>query len=275
MRACAVGSSLGALGIGVLLAIGACHESSPPDVPGPTTAPANVSVPITSDAPKDASAADVAAEGSAAVAAEAAPSVSIHDSAFHVDESLCQRVIVAVATGTFTVGTDTLAAGDTIVLAHPVGTEVKGTGFAVAAQARIPNCFVRSRPVPEKTVVRSNAAPKLEWAGGKMNAHLDIGTKLSPELYLGRLEGVAAVAEHVHAGSWEILVSVEASGTFTLDGREQHLGPRQVVWVPPNTKHSWRPDPGSKLVAIQMYAPPGPEQRFVALAAAEKDAGSR
>jgi hypothetical protein len=32
-------------------------------------------------------------------------------------------------------------------------------------------------------------------------------------------------------------------------------------------KHSWTPDPKSELVAIQLYAPPGPEQRFRALAA--------
>jgi hypothetical protein len=43
--------------------------------------------------------------------------------------------------------------------------------------------------------------------------------------------------------------------------------------VPPDTKHAWKPDPGSKLVAIQMYDPPGPEQRFVALANAARDAG--
>jgi hypothetical protein len=43
---------------------------------------------------------------------------------------------------------------------------------------------------------------------------------------------------------------------------------------PKKVKHSYRFDPGSKLVAIQMYDPPGPEQRFVGLAAAEKDAGA-
>ena len=59
----------------------------------------------------------------------------------------------------------------------------------------------------------------------------------SPELYLGHLEGTAPVAEHSH--------------------------------------HAWRPKAGSKLVAVQMYSPPGPEQRFVALAAADEDASAR
>ena len=59
-----------------------------------------------------------------------------------------------------------------------------------------------------------------------------------------------------------------------LDGTEGKLGPKQVVTVPPGAKHAWKPDPGSRLVAVQLYSPPGPEQRFVGLAAADKDAGT-
>jgi mannose-6-phosphate isomerase-like protein (cupin superfamily) len=95
-----------------------------------------------------------------------------------------------------------------------------------------------------------------------------------PSFYLGRLEGTAPVAEHVHKGTWEILAAIHASGTFVLDGKEARLGPRQVVVVPPDAKHAWRPDPGSNLVAVQLYWPPGPEQRFVALGAADTDAGA-
>ena len=47
------------------------------------------------------------------------------------------------------------------------------------------------------------------------------------------------------------------------------------VLIPAGAKHAWKPEPGSKLVAVQMYSPPGPEQRFVGLAAADKDAGAR
>ena len=48
-----------------------------------------------------------------------------------------------------------------------------------------------------------------------------------------------------------------------------------MVPVPPGVKHSWKPDPGTKLVAVQFYSPPGPEQRFKALAAAAADAGKK
>jgi mannose-6-phosphate isomerase-like protein (cupin superfamily) len=107
-----------------------------------------------------------------------------------------------------------------------------------------------------------------------MAARLDVASKVSPELYLGRLEGTAPVSEHMHASSWEILAAVEANGVFSLEGTEGRLAARQVVVVPPGAKHAWKPEPGSKLVAVQMYSPPGPEQRFVALAAADKDAGA-
>ena len=110
-----------------------------------------------------------------------------------------------------------------------------------------------------------------------MRAYLNVGAKLSPNVYLGRLEGTAAVAEHEHTTSSETLIAIEGSGTFTVDGKDSRLGPRQIVHVPKGTKHAWKPDPGTKLVAIQLYEPPGPEQRFVGLAAASslaKDAGA-
>jgi len=128
---------------------------------------------------------------------------------------------------------------------------------------------VRLRPVgPIKHLVRATAARDLTWAGGTMHAHLDLESDVSPELYVGRLEGTAPVAEHVHESSWEILCAVEAAGMLTLDGKPSRVGSRSIVADPPNTRHSWKPDDGSKLVAIQLYTPPGPEQRFKKLAAA-------
>lgn len=277
MKSCAVGSSIGGLALAVVLAIGACRSTpSRVDVPPVTSAAPNAAVPLMSDGPKDAAVeAAVPVEPPAVVPSatnEAAPKASLHETPFRLEDGVCERAIVAVAKGSFSVAGETLAAGDVLVVADPEGSEVKGSGLAVEARVRIPTCVAKARPAPERTVIRANVAPKLEWAGGKMSARLDVSTKASPEIYLGRLEGTGAVAEHVHAGSWEVLAAIDAAGTFTLDGKDQRLGPRQVVFVPPNTKHAWKPDPGSKLVAIQMYSPPGPEQRFVALAAAEKDA---
>lgn len=160
----------------------------------------------------------------------------------------------------------TLVPGDVLVVDHALPEPLEGSGLAVSALSPRRPCAVRSRPAPEVSLIRGTTAPKLTWAGGAMSAHLDVSKTVSPSLYLGRLEGSAAVAEHSHPGSWEILAAVDAAGTFTLDGQPARLGPKQIVVVAPGTKHSWTPDPGSTLVAIQLYSPPGPEQRFRALA---------
>lgn len=70
----------------------------------------------------------------------------------------------------------------------------------------------------------------------------------------------------------EILATQAAAGTLTLGGKSRRLGPGEIVFVPPGVKHSWQPDEGAPLRAIQLYAPSGPEQRFKKLAAEEADA---
>jgi mannose-6-phosphate isomerase-like protein (cupin superfamily) len=86
---------------------------------------------------------------------------------------------------------------------------------------------------------------------------------------MGRIEGTAAVPEHDHGRSWEVLCAVEASGTLTIDGAPRRIAPKTCTKVLPGAKHSWKPDDGTKLVAVQFYTPPGPEQRFKAMAAAD------
>jgi quercetin dioxygenase-like cupin family protein len=181
--------------------------------------------------------------------------------------NMCETAYVDVVRGTAQALGESLAAGDVLMVQGPDPFAVTGDGLAVFAVVVVPRCTPKARPVgPITHVVRASAAPDLTWAGGAMHAHLDLDKEVSLELYLGRLEGTAPVAEHLHEASWEILCAAEASGTFTLDGKATRLGPRGIVFVPPNTKHSWAPDPGSKLVAVQLYDPPGPEQRFKKLA---------
>lgn len=177
----------------------------------------------------------------------------------------CEQLTIALVKGKASALGQQLAAGDVLVTRAAGPFTLKGEGVAVVAIVQPPHCEP-GQVTKMVTKVAASAAPELTWAGGKMHAHLDLGTDVSPNAYTGRLDGTAAVAEHVHPDAWEILCAVEAAGTFTLDGKEQRLGPKQVVVVPPNAKHAWKPDEGSRLVAIQLYAPPGPEQRFKKLA---------
>jgi mannose-6-phosphate isomerase-like protein (cupin superfamily) len=176
----------------------------------------------------------------------------------------CHQLFVAAVRGTVTASGQTLSAGD--VLATTAGpVDLRGDGAAVVATTAVTPCSVPQH------VVLASTAPELTFMGGTMHAHLDLDDRaVAPTAYVGRLAGTAAVAEHVHDTSWEILCAVEAAGTFTLAGQPQRLGPRTCVAVPPGTKHSWRPDAGSSLSAVQFYSPPGPEQRFKKLAAEAK-----
>src|SRR5262249_32940205 len=154
-----------------------------------------------------------------------------------------------------------LGAGDVLAARAAGPFSLKGDGLAVVATVQPPNCEP-GQVTKLVTKIPADAAPDLSWpAPGTpadvLPAHLDVAADVSPNASLGRLEGSGPVAEHVHPESWEILCAVEAAGTFVLDGKEQRLGPKQIVVVPPNTKHQWKPDAGSKFAAVQLYAPPG------------------
>jgi quercetin dioxygenase-like cupin family protein len=70
----------------------------------------------------------------------------------------------------------------------------------------------------------------------------------------------ATVAEHVHAAETEMLYVLEGSGTMTIAGTSISVTPTSVVQIPPNTKHSFVAS--ADVRAVQIYTPPGPEQRF-------------
>jgi hypothetical protein len=251
-----------------LLALTACHAEEPP----PVAAPAASAAPSATLPPP------VLPEASAAAGVDAAPSVlappvlakfvTVTQAGAKVPvASACDVVFVAVAKGAVTVAGQSLRVGDALMVSSPRDLEVKGTGL-VAVVTRVHDCQGPDAGAPALHVARAGDTKDLSWAGGAMHAHLDFEKDLSPDVYVGRLEGTAPVAEHDHGPSWEVLCAVEASGTFTVDGVPTHLVGPAIVAVPPGRKHSWQPDPGSKLVAVQVYAPPGPEQRFTTLAAA-------
>ena len=183
----------------------------------------------------------------------------------------CHEVLVAPVSGAVSVGAERIGVGDVLAIRgdpDTAGHKLVGQGLAIVVSAEDAGCVTRMR------LVRAEQAPELTFSAGKMHAHLDVDEPDIASFYLGRLAGTAGVPEHAHDGSWEVLCAIEASGTFTLNGAEARLGPRMCISVRPGTKHSWRPDPGSTLSAVQIYSPAGPEQRFKKLAADER-AGDR
>lgn len=72
------------------------------------------------------------------------------------------------------------------------------------------------------------------------------------------------VAEHVHAKESELLYVISGGGTMTIAGVAQAVTPTSVIQIPPNTKHAFTAERDT--VALQIYTPAGPEQRFKAKA---------
>jgi mannose-6-phosphate isomerase-like protein (cupin superfamily) len=153
-----------------------------------------------------------------------------------------------------------VSAGQVLVVQGPEPLVLGGRGLAVVADYHPDTACKTAIAGPHRVLGGSGAPLVLSGPGGTLVVNMDVQN--DPALYLGRLTATASVPEHAHDGSWEILCAIDAAGTFTVAGVDHRLGPRQVVTIPPGTKHAWRPDPGSTLVAVQMYTPPGPEERF-------------
>lgn len=52
---------------------------------------------------------------------------------------------------------------------------------------------------------------------------------------------------HVHKETTEFYVIVEGTGSISLDGRTHRLDAHAVVMIPPETVHTFAPEPGATL----------------------------
>jgi mannose-6-phosphate isomerase-like protein (cupin superfamily) len=125
------------------------------------------------------------------------------------------------------------------------------------------------------TVVKLDAMPDLAWGKGAYHARIAFSPRPgdAPALAVDSLlfSPDAGVAEHVHDKQWECLVAFEGDGELVqkpgAGAADLHdaLAPGAIVCVPPNRPHSYVHGK-ARLVALQVYAPPGPEERYVKLA---------
>jgi quercetin dioxygenase-like cupin family protein len=70
----------------------------------------------------------------------------------------------------------------------------------------------------------------------------------------------ARVAEHVHAKETEALCMLGGAGTLTVAGTDVAVTATSAIQIPPSTKHAFAASDDMR--ALQIYTPPGPEQRF-------------
>jgi mannose-6-phosphate isomerase-like protein (cupin superfamily) len=129
------------------------------------------------------------------------------------------------------------------------------------------------RPAPLQ-VVDLNASKDLAWGGGAMHARMGIeGDRQRASLGVLMASKDAPVPQHKHEGSWEILIALRAEGTArraasaeATDTAPIKMTDGMVVAIPKGALHAWEPAGSKPLIALQIYVPPGPEQRFKKLA---------
>jgi mannose-6-phosphate isomerase-like protein (cupin superfamily) len=125
------------------------------------------------------------------------------------------------------------------------------------------------RPAPV-TSVEFDKQPDLAWGGGAYHARLGFedGTASLGSLMASKS---AAVPQNVHDHEWEILAILSGDGTLvrTVGGKEDDtpIAPGTFASIAPGVPHAYRPSGKSPLVAVQLFLPPGPEQRFKKMAA--------
>ena len=125
------------------------------------------------------------------------------------------------------------------------------------------------RPAPV-TLVEIDQQPDLAWGGGAYHARLGFedGSASLGSLVASK---TAPIAQHVHEHEWEILAILSGDGTLvrTVGGREDDtpIAAGTFASIAPGVPHAYRPAGSAPLVAVQVYLPPGPEQRFKRLAA--------
>jgi quercetin dioxygenase-like cupin family protein len=116
--------------------------------------------------------------------------------------------------------------------------------------------------------------PALPILGGKGSARilLEQQDTNSPALALSVVEWAAGseAPRHQHAGSAEVLYVISGGGTLNVGSESYPFSTGDAIHIPPDQPHGGKFAPGDKTIAIQFYAPAGPEQRFRTTAPAGK-----
>jgi quercetin dioxygenase-like cupin family protein len=102
--------------------------------------------------------------------------------------------------------------------------------------------------------------------GGKTKIHLLFDPSSTGSdavtLSVGQFEPGAEIPRHSHAGSAEILYILSGAGEVTIGSDKLAFAADQAIHLPEDQPHAVRFKGPEKTLAVQIYAPAGPEQRF-------------
>lgn len=155
-----------------------------------------------------------------------------------------------------------------VVLYAPAGPEGRFKDPATAnpgtEPVRVDETASKDMRLPQVAVGKTRKVYPI--AGGKGSVRILFDRELAGDAgaYVGVLTAQAdvTVPEHVHAGEAELLYVTAGSGLMTVSDQTIAIGPKMAVYIPPNTKHSFKVTSKEAVVAVQFYTPSGPEQRF-------------
>jgi quercetin dioxygenase-like cupin family protein len=145
----------------------------------------------------------------------------------------------------------------------------RGVPVAVTAleDAKLVKVLVHGEPLPKRDVEVLNltTADELTWADGRAHARLafEDGRASFGLLYSAPNLGVP---RHSHAASVEVVGLLRGEGTMGVGDDDRGVAAGEVFHIPAGTPHDYRPSGKAGMFAVQLYLPPGPEQRFKSLA---------
>jgi quercetin dioxygenase-like cupin family protein len=129
--------------------------------------------------------------------------------------------------------------------------------------------------------VVANAAKvdPIPLAGGKARVRKLLGPENTGRevAYLGLLEADpgAEIPRHMHPTSAELMYVVSGGGMLTVGAEPIPFGPDTAIHIPENQPHLANFTGPDKTIMIQLYAPAGPEQRFIETKPSQKPPGSK
>jgi putative monooxygenase len=126
-------------------------------------------------------------------------------------------------------------------------------------------------------VVSTKEAPKhlLPNGNGSATLLLNASTGASAaSMTLLELAKGASAPEHSHDTSAELLYVEDGAVEMVVDGQKMRAEKGDAIYIPAGAKHSVKVVSDGPFRAVQVYAGPGPEQRFTQGPRADKKEGN-
>lgn len=118
---------------------------------------------------------------------------------------------------------------------------------------------------PRPIVLPNKRLKSYKLGGGKAGSvtlRLDGVKKKRASFQVMLLKPKAAVPKHKHATSSEIIYMTSGAGVVTIAGSEYPVKAGAAIQIPAGVEHAFRVTSAEPVVAMQLYVPAGPEQRF-------------